>query len=99
MEWLGIAIAHYRFRRGFIKQGHSLDELNYHAGFFPLGPIFAFVLCLVVILGQDISAFTHLDWSNLLITYMSVPTFIIFYLAYKITHHTHLVPLDQMKLK
>jgi lysine-specific permease len=99
MEWLGIAIAHYRFRRGFIRQGHSLDELDYHAGLFPLGPIFAFILCLVVICGQDISAFQHLDWSNLLITYMSVPTFIIFYLTYKVTHHTHLVPLDQMKLK
>ena len=99
MEWLGIAIAHYRFRRGFIKQGHSLDEMAYHAGMFPFGPIFAFILCIIVIVGQDVSAFAKLDWSNILITYMSVPAFILFYLGYKIINHTHLVPLDKMKLK
>lgn len=99
IEWLGIAISHYRFRRGFLKQGHTLDELDYHAGLFPFGPILAFILCVVVIGGQNIDAFAKLDWSNILITYMSVPLFIIFYLYYKIRHHTHLVPLEKMKLK
>ena len=99
MEWLGIAIAHYRFRRGFLKQGHSLNELTYHAALFPFGPIFAFVLCIIVIAGQNINAFIKLDWSNILITYMSVPLFIGFYLYYKIRHHTHLIPLDKIKLK
>lgn len=99
MEWLGIAIAHYRFRRGFLKQGHSLAEMDYHAGLFPLGPILAFILCLIVIAGQNVEAFVKLDWSNILITYMSVPAFLLFYLGYKLVHHTHLVPLDKMKLK
>lgn len=99
MEWLGIAIAHFRFRRGFIRQGHTLDELDYHASLFPFGPIFAFVLCVLVIAGQNVDAFIKLDWSNILITYMSVPLFILFYLGYKLIHHTHLVPLDQMQLK
>lgn len=99
MEWLGIAIAHYRFRRAFIAQGHDLSELKYHAGLFPFGPILAFVLCLIVIVGQNIPAFLKLDWSNILITYMSVPAFLFFYLAYKLVRHTHLVPLDQVKLK
>lgn len=99
MEWLGIAIAHYRFRRGFLKQGHHLNELTYHAALFPFGPIFAFVLCIIVIAGQNINAFIKLDWSNILITYMSVPLFVGFYLYYKIRHHTHLIPLDKIKLK
>lgn len=99
MEWLGIAIAHYRFRRGFLRQGHTLDELDYHAGLFPFGPLFAFVLCIVVIVGQNVDAFLKLDWSNILITYMSVPLFIFFYLYYKLRHHTHLVPLAKIKLK
>ena len=99
MEWLGIAIAHFRFRRGFLRQGHTLDELDYHAGLFPFGPIFAFVLCVIVIAGQNVDAFIKLDWSNILITYMSVPLFIFFYFYYKLRHHTHLVPLESMKLK
>ena len=99
MEWLGIAIAHYRFRRGYLKQGHAISELDYHAGLFPFGTIFAFILCVIVIAGQNVTAFLKLDWSNILITYMSVPLFIVLYLYYKVRHHTHLVPLDKMKLK
>lgn len=99
MEWLGMAIAHYRFRRAFIAQGHDLSEMKYHAGFFPFGSILAFVLCVVVIVGQNIPAFIHLDWSSILITYMSVPAFLIFYFGYKVVYRTHLIPLDKVKLR
>ncbi|MGU0057530.1 hypothetical protein ACVXG7_29010 [Enterobacter hormaechei] len=57
VAWLGIAISHYRFRRGYVKQGHNLNNLPYRSGFFPLGPIFAFVLCLIITLGQNYEAF------------------------------------------
>ena len=59
IAWLGIAISHFRFRRAFIKQGHSLSELKYKALLFPFGPIFAFVLCLIAVGGQNIDAFVH----------------------------------------
>lgn len=48
IAWLGIAISHYRFRRGYMLQGRDLNDLPYRSGFFPLGPIFAFVLCLII---------------------------------------------------
>ncbi len=35
--WAGIAISHYRFRRGFLAQGHSVSELPYKAALFPIG--------------------------------------------------------------
>lgn len=41
IAWLGIAISHFRFRRAFVKQGHDLSELKYHAKWFPFGPILA----------------------------------------------------------
>ena len=28
-NWLTISVAHYRFRKGWIAQGHSQDELQY----------------------------------------------------------------------
>ncbi|WP_152546193.1 amino acid permease, partial [Streptococcus agalactiae] len=37
LAWIGIAICHFRFRRAFIKQGHKLSELGYHAKWFPIG--------------------------------------------------------------
>lgn len=58
IAWLGIAVSHYRFRRAFVKQGHDLKELPYKARFFPFGPLFAFALCMIVIVGQNYQAFT-----------------------------------------
>ena len=91
-------MSHYRFRRAFLAQGHQLSELKYHALLFPFGPIFAFILCLVVIVGQNIDAFVKLDWSNILITYMSLPIVIILYLYYKLRYGSKLIPLDQVDL-
>lgn len=39
IAWLGIAIAHYRFRRAFHAQGKSLDAIPFKALFYPFGPI------------------------------------------------------------
>lgn len=54
---LGIAVSHYRFRRGYEKQGRNLAALPYRAGLFPLGPVLAFILCLLITLGQNYQAF------------------------------------------
>lgn len=98
IAWLGIAISHYRFRKAFIAQGHQLSELKYKAALFPFGPIFAFVFCVIVIVGQNIPAFIHLDWANILITYMSVPIFLVLFVYYKLRHKTHLLSLQEVKL-
>lgn len=33
IAWLGIAISHYRFRRGYVAQGKDLNDLPYRSGF------------------------------------------------------------------
>src|SRR5690606_30974758 len=38
IAWLGIAISHYRFRRGYLAQGGQLSDLPYVSPFFPFGP-------------------------------------------------------------
>ncbi|MFT4174411.1 MAG: amino acid permease [Rhodocyclaceae bacterium] len=52
IAWLGIAISHYRFRKGYVRQGKKLSDLPYRATLFPFGPLFAFALCLIIMLGQ-----------------------------------------------
>lgn len=96
IAWVGIAISHFRFRRAFIKQGHQLSELKYHAKLFPLGPIIALILCIVVIGGQNIDAFVHWDWQQIGITYIGLPLVLILYIGYKIKYHTHIIPLDEV---
>ncbi|NUL20238.1 amino acid permease, partial [Agrobacterium tumefaciens] len=70
--WLGIAISHYRFRKGYIAQGYKLEDLAYRAKFFPFAPWFAFILCSVIILGQNYQAVLggKIDWIGLLSTYI-----------------------------
>ncbi|MDR6998427.1 amino acid permease [Neobacillus niacini] len=100
IAWLGIAICHYRFRRAYVAQGRDLSKLPYKSKFFPFGPIFAFVVCGFVVLGQNYSAFTgdHIDWNGVLVSYIGLPLFIVLWLGYKFTKKTKLIPLDQCDL-
>ncbi|KGP81214.1 MULTISPECIES: amino acid permease [unclassified Paenibacillus] len=96
ITWLGIAISHYRFRRAYVAQGRDLNDLPYRARWFPFGPIFAFVLCIIVIVGQNYQAFTgdQIDWSGALVAYLSVPLFLVLWLGYKFVKKTKVVPLQ-----
>ncbi|MBC1459290.1 amino acid permease [Listeria newyorkensis] len=101
IAWVGIAISHYRFRRAYVKQGLNLDDLKYKAKFFPFGPILALVLCLLVIVGQDYNAFLHPDitnpqwWQKIAISYIGLPIFLAFWLIYKYTQKSKVIPLDE----
>ncbi|MDR0478786.1 MAG: amino acid permease [Burkholderiaceae bacterium] len=99
IAWLGIAVSHYRFRRGLVAQGVDLKRLPYRSPFFPYGPIFAFVLCLVVTLGQNYAdiASGNATLMSLLATYIGIPLFLAIWLGYRIVRKTRLVPLHEMK--
>ena len=96
ITWLGIAICHYRFRKAYIAQGRNLNELKYRAKWYPFGPIFALILCTIVILGQGYGDFTGgpIQWGNVIATYIGVPVFLILWLAYKWIHKTRVIPLN-----
>ena len=98
IAWVGIALAHYRFRRAFKAQGKDLSQLRYKAKWFTVGPLLALIICLLVIVGQDIKSFANLDWQAISVTYMSVPLFIILYLYYKLRYKTKLIPLTEIDL-
>ncbi|MBC1587427.1 amino acid permease [Listeria welshimeri] len=103
IAWVGIAISHYRFRKAFIKQGHNLNELKYKAKFFPFGPILALILCILVIIGQDYAAFLKPEftnpawWQKIGISYIGLPIFLIFWLTFKFTNKTKVIPLEDCK--
>lgn len=98
IAWIGIAVSHYRFLRAFKAQGHDLSELKYKAKWFPFGPILALILCILVIIGQDIQSFKDFNWQAIGVSYMSVPLFIILYAYYKIKYKTKVIPLDEVDL-
>ncbi len=98
--WLGIAASHYRFRKAYVAQGYSLKDLPYRAKWFPFGPIFAFALCLVILLGQNFEGFIsgHIDWKNVLAAYIGLPLFLLLWLSYKFIKKSKVIPLEECKI-
>ena len=72
IAWLGIVVSHYRFRRGYLHQGHDLKDLPYTAYFFPFGPLLAFALCLLITLGQGYEGLqaATIDWQSVMAAYL-----------------------------
>ncbi|MDQ6423432.1 amino acid permease [Paenibacillus sp. LHD-117] len=101
LAWLGIAISHYRFRRAFAAQGRSLDELPYKAKWFPIGPIVALIICVIVMIGQGYSMFRegNVNLYGIAATYIGLPLFLAVFLGYKVKHRTRVIPLEECRLE
>lgn len=98
IAWIGIAISQYRFRRGLIVQGYDLSHLPYRAIAFPFGPIFAFVLCTIITLGQNYQTFLEdrIDWNGVIATYIGLPIFFLIMFSYKFIKKTKFVRYENM---
>lgn len=97
VTWVGIALAHYRFRKAYIAQGRNLSDLPYLAKGFPFGPLLALILCMFIIIGQGYQAFSAngIDWNTMLVSYIGLVLFIIVWLVYKIKYKSKLIPLKE----
>lgn len=96
--WLGIAVSHYRFRKGYVAQGHKVEDLAYRAKFFPFAPWFAFILCAIVVLGQNYQAVLDGEWLSVLSTYIGIFLFLAIWLGYKWKYKTKLVHYQEMDI-
>jgi lysine-specific permease len=101
VTWVGIAIAHYRFRKAYAAQGLDMNALPFRAKGFPFGPIFALVLCIIIILGQGYQAFSSdgIDWNSMFVSYIGLILFFVLWFGYKIKHKTKIIPLEECDLK
>ncbi|HWK22538.1 MAG TPA: amino acid permease [Ureibacillus sp.] len=101
IAWVGIAISHYRFRKAYILQGHDLKALPYKARLYPFGPLFALIVCIIVIVGQNYTAFSldSIDWYGIAVSYIGIPLFVVLWLGYKIKHKTKFVPLEECDIE
>lgn len=97
IAWLGIAVCHYRFRKAYVAQGRKIEDLKYKAVWYPFGPIFALILCVVVLFGANIWVFkaATFSWFDFITNYGIILVVIGFYLGYKIVNKTKIVPLKE----
>src|ERR1700719_1288972 len=93
--WLGIAICHLRFRKAWVAQGRSLNDLKFKSKLYPYGPCLAVVLFLVVLFGANIGVFQTpvFSWFDFITGYLMIPAFVIFYLGHKYRNKTSVIPL------
>jgi len=84
-----IGLSHVRFRKAWIAQGHSLDELPFKAAFGVWGSYFAILVCVAGLLGQFYVALypiggPNLDAKTFFELYLAGPFLIGLYLMWKI---------------
>jgi S-methylmethionine transporter len=49
--WMSISVSQLLFRRQYVKEGHSVQDLAYRTPLYPIVPIAAFLLCLASCIG------------------------------------------------
>jgi lysine-specific permease len=96
--WAGIALSHYRFRRGFLAQGNNVQDLPYKAALFPVGPLLAFALLILVIAGQNYEAVLAGRTAEVLSSYIGLPIFLALWLVHRYKTKSRVVPLLEMDL-
>lgn len=82
IAWVGIAVSHYQFRKAYVASGQDLADLPYKAPLFPLGPILAFVILLVVIAGQNYQAVIDGNLLQMASSYVGLPIFLLLWLGH-----------------
>ena len=95
-NWMTISVAHYRFRRGWIKQGRSLDELEYKSPFYPFGSWFVIFVCIIICLGANYWVFSDFNWFDFITCYAIIPLSIIMFFVYKKVKKTKWVKYEDM---
>ncbi len=95
--WLGIAVCHLRFRKAWVAQGRSLDDLKFKAKLYPYGPWLALILFVIVLFGANIGVFQTpvFSWFDFVTGYLMIPVFLVLYLGHKFWNNTHVVPLKE----
>ena len=98
--WLGIAICHLRFRRAWVAQGRSVNDLTFKSNVYPYGTWLSLILFLIVLFGANAGVFsaTPFSWFDCITSYMMIPVFILLYMVHKLVRKTTVVPLHECQL-
>lgn len=97
ISWAGISGVHIRFRRAYVRQGRSVEELPYKSLGYPFSGIFATVLCILIILGQGYTAFTPtFNGVTFVQNYIGIVPFVVCYVCHKYITKKKLIPLEEV---
>ncbi|KAG6854320.1 hypothetical protein C0991_008215 [Blastosporella zonata] len=98
LTWMCIAFCHIRFMKALKVHGLAREELPYKAPFQPWGSWFALIATAVITIFKGFDTFIPFTVDTFITSYIIIPTFVVFWLGYKLYHKTRLIPLDQVDL-
>lgn len=94
ISWWGIAVVHIRFRRAFVAQGRSMNDLPFKAFGYPYSALIAIALTTFIIFGQGYNAFyPTFDGLKFVQNYIGLIPVIVWYVGYKLIKKTKVIPL------
>ncbi|KAG0180370.1 hypothetical protein DFQ28_008991 [Apophysomyces sp. BC1034] len=96
VTWGGISLAHYRFRKAFIRQGHTLKELPIVAPLYPFGDIFGMIACVVIALLSGYSYFVPANPTHLIGSYAGLVLCVIGFISTKLWTKSKMIPIDEI---
>ncbi|KAI9779893.1 MAG: glyceraldehyde-3-phosphate dehydrogenase 1 [Peltula sp. TS41687] len=106
--WGSICLAHVRFRSGWRKQGHHLDELAFRSQPGVIGSWIGFAINVLILIAQFWVGFAPVGYKkksatelvqNFFEAYLAFPIVIAFYIGYKAWYRTPFVRSANMDLK
>lgn len=94
--WTGIVFTHYRFRKGWVALGRTVEELPYKMPLFPYLNYVGMVLGSVLVLVQGWLVFKPFDAGNFVDYYIMLPLFFISWVVFKFGLKSKMIPYSQM---
>ncbi|MEI4831582.1 S-methylmethionine permease [Bacillus sp. FJAT-53711] len=79
--WMSISTSQFLFRRQYVKEGNSVDDLVYRTPFYPLVPIASFIICFASCIG------IAFDPTQRIALYCGVPFILFCYGSYYLTQN------------
>lgn len=94
--WTGIIYSHLRFRKGWLKQGNTLEELPFPSPFYPYTDYFGIGLGIFLCLVQGWTVFKPFDAGQFVDLYIMIPLTPLLYFAIKWWKKTKWVKYEDM---
>ncbi|PCH38247.1 hypothetical protein WOLCODRAFT_96784 [Wolfiporia cocos MD-104 SS10] len=98
ITWMCICYTHIRFMKALAAQGLSRDDLSYKAPFQPFGSWFALISTAVITLFKGFDTFLPFTKSSFVTSYIGLPTFLLFWIGYKLWYRSRLIPPSEVDL-
>ncbi|KIW20781.1 hypothetical protein PV08_01359 [Exophiala spinifera] len=105
--WGSICLAHIRFRKAWIEQGHTLDELAFRSPVGVVGSWIGLGFNIIVLIAQFWTGFSPVGYAsesasdlviNFFQAYLAAPVVVIMYIGYKVYMRTSIIKTRDMDL-